>query len=267
MKPYRLYKGAWLGVDESKEVLLSSVECDELLRQGGFFVRNVYDFDAVENSSFWFVIKDNFGGLEELTASARRDVRKSLRCYDIEPISADRLRAEGYRIFADAQQTYKVKCDVVSREAFDALINRYIAEGDKEFWGAISKDSGALVAVAICTIKQRSCEYSTLKCLPSALKDGSQPYYGLIYRMNEYYLSERGMRYVNDGARSLTNHSNIQPFLIQKFKFRKAYCRVNVVYKWYIGLLVKLLYPFRSWILLSKAKSLLTMEAIARGDI
>ncbi|MGM9704630.1 MAG: hypothetical protein ACI3YB_01395 [Prevotella sp.] len=50
--------------------------------------------------------------------------------------------------------------------------------------------------------------------------------------MNRHYLENRKLKFVSDGARSITNHSNIQPFLIDKFKFRKAYCNIRLTYKW-----------------------------------
>ena len=40
--------------------------------------------------------------------------------------------------------------------------------------------------------------------------------YGLLLKMNQYYLDEIGVKYVMDGARSITEHSNIQPFLESK---------------------------------------------------
>ena len=84
--------------------------------------------------------------------------------------------------------------------------------------------------------------------------------------MNRYYLNELKLRYVSDGARSITEHSNIQPFLINKFKFRKAYCNLKLYYKWWFGIAVKLIYPFRRFIANGKAKAILNMEAMARGD-
>lgn len=84
--------------------------------------------------------------------------------------------------------------------------------------------------------------------------------------MNRYYLEELGVKYVNDGARSITEHSNIQPFLIDKFHFRKAYCRLQVKYQWWVGIVVKLLYPFRKLIPVLKVKSILNMEAMSRNN-
>ena len=85
--------------------------------------------------------------------------------------------------------------------------------------------------------------------------------------MNRYYLEELKVKYVNDGARSITNHSNIQPFLIDKFKFRKAYCHLSIKYKWWMGMAVCMLYPFRKLIPLRQVKALLDMEAMARGKV
>ena len=85
--------------------------------------------------------------------------------------------------------------------------------------------------------------------------------------MNRFYLEERGVKYVNDGGRSITNHSNIQPFLIDKFNFRKAYCNFDIHYKWWLGMAIKCLYPFRKIVPMCQAKALLDMEAMARGEI
>lgn len=266
LSQYRLYKGAWVSTDESKECRLSRTECNELLRQGGFFVRNVYDFDCQNETSFWYVIKDSYGGIEELSATARRYVRRSLRIYNVRKISFDELLRVGHNIFVKAQESYKVKCEVISVEDFQKMILAYDKDVT-EFWGVESKETGNIVALSINTVKQNSCEYNTLKCLPEALKDGSQPYYGLIFEMNRYYLEEVGLKYVNDGARSITNHSNIQPFLMQNFKFRKAYCNISLYYKWYMRLAVKLLYPLRKKIKYPKVAAVLNMEAMSRGDM
>ena len=85
--------------------------------------------------------------------------------------------------------------------------------------------------------------------------------------MNRYYLEEKGLKFVNDGARSITNHSNVQPFLIDTFNFRKAYCRLNIKYKWWFGIIVSILYPFRRFIKIAKVQAILNMEAMARNEI
>lgn len=75
------------------------------------------------------------------------------------------------------------------------------------------------------------------------------------------------MKYVCDGARSIIEHSNIQPFLIDKFYFHKAYCQLEIVYKWYVGIIVVMLYLLRKLIKHSGVTTLLNQEAIARGEL
>lgn len=48
--------------------------------------------------------------------------------------------------------------------------------------------------------------------------------------------STKGFSCVSDGSRSVSEHSNIQSYLIDKFKFRKAYCRLDVYYNGGLGL-------------------------------
>lgn len=60
-KDFHLYKHTWVCNKTDGESRLSKKQCKELLRRGGVFVRNVYDFDCEEETSFWFVIKDYFG--------------------------------------------------------------------------------------------------------------------------------------------------------------------------------------------------------------
>ena len=73
-----------------------------------------------------------------------------------------------------------------------------------------------------------------------------------------------GFSCVSDGSRSVSEHSNIQSYLIDKFKFRKAYCRLDVYYKWWFGIVVKILYPFRNVIPFVNVKAVLRLEEYNR---
>jgi hypothetical protein len=136
---------------------------------------------------------------------------------------------------------------------------------DFDFWGCIDKETSKLVAFSINQISDNQCNYQTFKAMPEYLKS-SYPYYGLLFEMNNYYLNVLKLNYVNDGSRSITEHSNIQPFLIDKFNFRKAYSKLQIKYKWWLYILINLLYPFRSIITINKIKSILNLEAIKRGE-
>ena len=69
-----------------------------------------------------------------------------------------------------------------------------------------------MIVWALNKVKKRSVNYMTLKAIPE-LMNRHYPYYGLLYEMGRYYLAEKGYSYVSDGWRSISGHSNIQPFL------------------------------------------------------
>lgn len=257
---YRYYKGTWLFLEENKETILSKEESKQLLKKGGLMVRNIYDFDCKEETPFWFVIKDKTEDISELSYSSRRNIRRSLRFYDIRKISLEEFSEIAFPIITSAQKSYKVKCHIINKKEFDEMIKRYEIEADKEFWVAERKDNKEIVAISINRIKSDSCEYDDMKCKPEALKDNTFPYYGLIYTMNRYYLEEKRKKYVSDGSRSVSGHSNIQEVLMHKFKFRKAYCKLHIFYKWWFFVVIKVLFPFRNIVISSKIKAVLRMH-------
>ena len=74
-----MYKHAW--IDKRAPHFgekLDSTSISELLSNGGIMVRNTYDFDCDKETLFWYVIKDKFGGMEELSSKKCNQVKKSL---------------------------------------------------------------------------------------------------------------------------------------------------------------------------------------------
>ena len=89
---YRLYKQAWVfNSDPHKESKLGMDDVSNLFSKGGLIVRNVYDFDARVETSFWYVIKDHFGGYEELSSNMRNQVRRCFKTMAVKQISSDKI--------------------------------------------------------------------------------------------------------------------------------------------------------------------------------
>lgn len=258
---YKCYKGAWIYArDPHKEQRLTEKDVMSLLGKSGIMVRNVYDFDCAQETSFWYVIKDNFGGMEELSSKMRNQVKRCFKTMKVERISAGYLMDNGYEVFVQASENYRVKSVPPTMEEFK---NRIMNGEENEFCGVIDVELNKLVAFSMNAVTHESCGYRTMKAIPEFQK--KYAYYGLIYEMNRHYLEERKVKYVNDGARTITNHSNIQNFLIEKFNFRKAYCRLEIKYKWWLDFAIECLYPFRKIIPVRQIKAILDMEAMARG--
>lgn len=231
---------------------------------GGYFLTNTYDFDCSDETSFWWVIKDKFGGMEELSSKMRNQVKKSLKTYDVIKVPKEEILRIGLEIGNRALEGYTVKeRQLYSQQELDNYIN---SRDNREFWAVYTKESHIPVAYAVNTIENGECVgYNRMKCDPAFQHNSTYPYYGLIYEMNRYYLQERGMKYVNDGRRSLSEHSNIQPFLIDKFHFRRAYCRLQIEYKWYFKIAIRILCLFKGLIKPHSLKVLIRQDLASRN--
>lgn len=234
-----------------------------LKSSSAWMIRNIYDWDYGRPTNFWELINDTPRKIEELPSKTRNQIRRCFRDCEIRRLeNSELVESDGYTVFAEAFKRYKdVSVNIARREDWE----RSILENDtSEFWGVFTREDSRLIAFAINTVKDKSVGYNTLKAIPSMMNK-HYPYFGLLFEMNRHYLEERRFNYVSDGFRSVTEHSNIQPFLEKNFLFRKAYCRMNLQYALWLGLIVKLLYPFRNLIPIKKIRHILNFEEIARG--
>lgn len=261
MPDFHLYRKAWrFSGAPHEEPRLTQEECRALLRQGGLLVRNTFDFDSQEESKFWFVIKDLFEGIDELSSRVRNKIRHAQKTFDYRLIDQDLLLEKGYPIIAETYADYAI----TDRTMNETVFVEYLHQHAFDCWGVFDKESGALAGFSLVRLWNDSCEYDLSGMMTRYKHNGSYPYYGLYHAMNEYYLQEKGFKYVSDGTRSITEHSQIHEFLIQNFNFRKAYCHLAVHYNWWMKIAVKILYPFRKIIPIPQVKAILNMERMAR---
>ena len=265
MNGFYLYRKAWrFEGAPHQEPRLEKKDWQDLLKQGGLLVRNTYDFDRKEDGHFWYIIQDTFQGLEDFSSNERNKIKRANKDLTFKKIDVDLLQREGWNIlkatYSDYAVTDRVMDETVCKEYLKACKERTF-----DSWGIFDQDR----LIGFCAVwlwLPDSCEYGLIGIMPEYKHNNTYPYYGLFYRLNAYYLYEKGFRYVTDGARSITEHSHIQDFLIQNFNFRKAYCHLAVHYNWWMWIAVKALYPFRKIITLPRVKAILNMEAMQRGQ-
>ena len=264
---YYVYRNAWRFVGPPhEEQKLNKEAYDNLLRMGGLMVRNTYNFDCQEETCFWYIIKDHFEGLEELSGNTRKKIRRSLEKIEFRKVDNAFIKQNGYPILRPSFDDYLIKDRITNYHTFENYLKE-CGNKDYDYWGLFDKNDNRFIGFFTVMLWGASCEYGLVAVLPDyKRKNTAYPYYGLFYTMNQYYLQEKGFRYVTDGARSITEHSNIQPFLEEKFHFRKAYCQLAVYYKWGMKIAVNILYPFRKIITLPRIKAILNMEAMQRGE-
>ena len=106
----------------------------------GCLVRNVYGFDCGEETSFWYVIKDKFGGMEELSTKKRNQVRKSFKMCDVRMVSREEMLAQGYEVHALAVGSYIVKAAVPSVDEYEKRLSVENAK-NHDYWAAFDKQT------------------------------------------------------------------------------------------------------------------------------
>ncbi|MFW6019855.1 MAG: hypothetical protein ACOCPM_04670 [Bacteroidales bacterium] len=249
---------------------ISKKEQRELLeKSGAWFLRWPSEWDTDKSTAWWYVIKDNFEGMEELSKNTRSKVRRALKRQKVELTTAKEIAQEGYDVYQQAFRNYDTFLKPMSRKEF----SDYVLSLDPDYWeffACRNLENGALTAYSQNLVMDNAAEYKIIKLHPDYLKD--YPSYALIYTMNEFYLQQRKLKYVNDGARSISHQTNIQQFLMDKFKFRKAFTCLNLTYRKPLKLVVNLLMPFRSLIRkinalpFQKLSILLTQEELYRNS-
>jgi len=264
---WKYYHGALLPQTAPHiKIELSKEEEQELLRLSkAYFLRYVSDWDKEEESQFWYVIKDHEEDLEQYKSKIRNQIKRGLKNCIVKKVLKDEIANHGYEVYRSASNSYNTNLMPPNKETFQ---NEILTYEHYDFW-AVYNLEGALIAYSQNVIEDNSINYSTIKFHPEYLK--LYPSYALFFIMNQYYLNEKNFLYVNDGAKSISHDTNIQTFLIDKFKFRKAYCKLHIGYRWDIGLAVKVLYLFKSFMpkvnhkVFNKISVLLNQEEIRRS--
>ena len=241
MTNWRKYNGALIPdqpphieIDDGNSLIKKNISANN-----AFFARWTTKFDYNEETNFWYVICDEFISIEKLSKNTRNQVRRGLRKCDVRIVDKEVIIEEGFESYCAAFINYNTHINPKNKAEFQ---NELLAFGSEwEFWGIYNEEK--MIGYCQNKVVGKYCDYSTIKFHPNYLK--LYPSYALFYTMNKYYLDEKGFDYVNDGARSISHETNIQEFLIKKFKFRKAYCKLNIIYNSRIGFLVKFLFSFR----------------------
>ena len=119
-------------------------------------------------------------------------------------------------------------------------------EEDVDFWAGFSCEDNKLIGYM--TIKKFSdcVESCTAKYHPDYLKYRISD--AIHYVILNEYLNVQNKKYIFSGSRNINHITKAQEYKIENFKFRKAYCKLHVIYKPVLGIIIKIVYPFRKYI-------------------
>lgn len=171
----------------------------------------------------------------------------------------------------------------ITREAYSSWPKKYrpIVNNDKLrreminwteniVYGGFDKENKNMRAYSYLREYPYHLEFSVLRACPDSERQGINA--AMVAKIIEDYNEKLSPNfYINDGSRSIRHETAFQDYLEKYFNFRKAYCKLNICYRFPIGLIVKILYPFRNIInnnckIGSLIFSVLKMEEISRTD-
>lgn len=233
------------------------------------FIRYTTDFDIQEETEFWYIIKEGPFLLSELEKKYRKHVEKA-----IERCEARKIDAKDYleQIWEVTKAAYS-KYDNADNELTEDLFKRAVLADTDNYWGAFSRETGEMAGWMSCQNNGSYTETKKAKYHPE-LQSFNRPSDVLHYAVLNYYLNDLGQKYVCSGTRNINHKTHVQDYKIKNWNFRKAYCKLHIIYNPKIKWIVKIAYPFRKLLklfdsitLIHQVNSLMILEDIVRrGD-
>lgn len=199
-------------------------------------------------TAWWFCVKDEAVSLENLTAKQRYRVKKGLSNTTIRitnPREIDELSDAIYTAYKNSLSDYpKHYKNIQSKDSLINWIKNASENKNANIWLCRDNSTTKIIGFAHTTHWDNVVVFmSTVKIDPNYLK--TEVNAALAYTICKYYLNEQGYKYVCDGERNIRHITEYQDFLVRVIGFRKAYCKLHVVYHPYIKPFVMVLYPFR----------------------
>ena len=208
-------------------------------RWGGcFLARWTTDWDCGYETGFWYVIKDSPYNIESLKAKRRYEITKGRRYYSVKIINPAEFQEDLFHVTTKAYEGWPKKYrPIVNKDSFYKTLEQWIG---CDFFGAFNKSTGNLVAYAVLKDLSNCILFSVLRADPSEEKNGINA--AMVDGILQYYNDRfTGDFYICDGARSIRHETAFQDYLEKYFGFRKVYCKLNIKYRGFFGLLIKAL--------------------------
>ncbi len=210
------------------------------------FARWITDFDCQEETQWWCLIKDTPFDLMSLKSNRRSLITRGLKRVDVKVIIPAEYAAQMANVLIKAWKSYDDSYEEgedrkTLTEEFRQLTGDTM--GNSEYLGAFLKDTDTLIGYSIYNLFDDWIEYSVVKTDPEYLN--TQVNAALAYAGLERYMRP-GIRYIMGGWRTMIHDTNYQDYLLKNFGYRKAYCRLHIRYRPWMGALVIVLYPFRN---------------------
>lgn len=224
------------------------------------------DFDCERKTGWWYEILDQPFDMASLKSKRRYVVRKGMSNFDVRVVDPKEFSSQIAGVAVAAVATYE---GVNTPD--DAEIWRHRAEGwTGTVFGAFPKCGGPMAAWALVNDHGSYADFTSMKADPA--QERLEVNAALVKGVVDHYAKRlESDFYICDGERSVLHRTAFQDYLEKYFGFRKAYCTLNLRFRFPVNVIVACLRPFRKYIkregssLQRQVWGVLQMDSIARG--
>ena len=210
------------------------------------FARWIDNFDCGYETEWYHVIKDEAFDITALKAKRRYEINKGLKNYRIQIINPKEYPENLFEIIIAAYSSYPSKYrPKLNKLDFIRNLDSWCAN-DITVLGAFDSKNSKLCGFVYLVNCGDYISYSVHRVIPNEEKKGINA--ALVYGVLVYFQRLENCKYVTDGERAVRHETKFQDYLMKYFGFRRAYCRLNIVYNPCVKPIVSLLYPFRKLI-------------------
>lgn len=228
------------------------------------FARWTTEFDCGYETNWWYIIKQGPFEFETLDRAVRKHIRQSLKKVFVKKIRMNEYAEELCVVHNNACKGYSNFAGNLA--AVTHFLNQ---KSSVDCWAAFSVETNIMVGYMTCEQKDEYVATVTAKYDPQYLNLRASD--AIHYTILEYYLNNKGVAYICSGSRTINHVTNAQDYKISTFGFRRAYCRVHVVYNPKFKWIITLIYPIRRLLvkldrigIIHQANAVLRMEEIVR---
>lgn len=215
-----------------------------LIKNKLLFARWTSDFDCRRETEWYYVIKDDTFDINSLKAKYRYEVNKGNKNFYTKVINPMDYYYDVFRVSVEAYSAYPTKYrPILSYENYIKNVQCW-QTADVVVIGVFDRVTGDLCGFACLKCYEEYISYSMHKVIPVHEKRAVNA--ALVNGVLNYFREIGKYKYISDGERAIRHESNFQGYLIKYFSFRKAYCRLNIIYNPIVKYIVYILYPFRN---------------------
>lgn len=230
------------------------------------------DFDCGRETNWWYVIKDTPFDINTLKAKRRYEINKGVKNFSVAEIVPTDYSKDLYSVQVAAYSAYPQKYrPSVDKAAFIDSIAQW--PDSYTCLGAFHRETNELCGYTLLAKDQsRHISFNVLRADPTHEKNGVNA--ALVDGVLKYcapFLNDGW--YVCDGARSINHETAFQDYLEKYFDFRKAYCKLHIVYNPKLKWAIRCIYPLRKFLgkldnvgIIHQINSVLRMEEMVRQN-